>query len=449
MKIQFYFSDKMKRRQTPIYSALIDLGIPDPKPEGISVPLLVEPIFGRRISPGSQDGAGNTPVAPGSRPDAVIAASAPEVSPSEAEVPAPAFPAASPVIRLSRLSHDFGAVLEGDCEDWVLTFYNEGEIEGIISSLSGLPLGGFSLVEPPPLPFIIPPHGSRVITVRFVPELAGRKWLAQLSITTSDHGCPILKVLLTGTGLTAQQKLNDRCPPAMSNSLGMSFGYVPAGTFIMGSPEHEPGRNDDEVPHEVTLTTDFYLQTTPVTQGQWQALMGNNPSGFENCGLDCPVEQVSWHECQEFFNRLNAMEEGAYRLPTEAEWEYAARAGSNTAFARGGITALFCDHDPTLDSLGWYCGNSDRQTHPVAQKVPNARGLYDMHGNVYEWCQDWYGEYPPTPLTDPGGPASGTGRVGRGGSWFSSAKTCRSASRLRMSPDSKTPFLGFRVLKGV
>jgi formylglycine-generating enzyme required for sulfatase activity len=438
---------KNPRRQQLIYSALRDLGIPDPKPEGTPVPSLPDPISGKGISPHGQDGAGNTSISPGSHLDAVIAASAPEVSLSEAEAPAPALPTASPVIRLSRASHDFGEVLEGDCQDWVLTLYNEGEIEGIISGLSGLPLGGFSLVEPPPLPFMIPPHGSRIITVRFAPELPGRNRVAQLSIATNDPNCPILKVLLTGTGLSAQQNLDDRCPPAMTNSLGMSFGYVPAGTFVMGSPEHEPGRNDDEVPHEVTLTTDFYLQTTPVTQGQWQALMGNNPSGFGNCGPDCPVEQVSWLDCQKFLKKLNALGEGTYRLPTEAEWEYACRAGSNTAFGLGEITVLYCDPDPTLDNMGWYCGNSDRHTHPVAQKAPNAWGLYDMHGNVYEWCQDWYGEYPPTPLTDPGGPASGKGRMVRGGSWFSSAKTCRSASRLSMSPDSKTPFLGFRVLK--
>ena len=246
----------MKRRQKPIYSALRDLGVPDPKPEGTSVPH-------------GQDGAENTPVSPGSPPEAMVAVPITAVSPSEAEAPTSALPTASPVIRLSRASHDFGEVLKGDCEDWVLTLYNEGKIEGIISGLSGLPLGGFSLVEPPPLPFIIPPHGSRVITVRFAPELAGHKSMAQLSITTNDHGCPILKVVLTGTALTAKQKLDDRCPPAMSNSLGMSFGYVPAGTFLMGSSEYEPGRNDDEVPHEVSITTDFALQTTPVTQGQW------------------------------------------------------------------------------------------------------------------------------------------------------------------------------------
>jgi formylglycine-generating enzyme required for sulfatase activity len=439
----------MKRRQKPIYSTLRDLRVPDPKPEGTSVPSHPEPISDKGISPHGQDGVGDTSVSPGSHSDEVIAASAPEVRPSEAKATAPALPSAFAVIRLWKASHDFGEVLEGECEDWVLTLHNEGEIKGIISGLSGLPLGGFSLVAPPPLPFIIPPHGSRVITVRFAPEVAGRKWVAQLSITTNDQSCPVLKVQLTGTGLSAQQNFDDHCPPAMSNSLGMSFQYVTASTFIMGSPEYEPGRNDDEAPHEVTLTTDFYLQTTPVTQGQWQALMGNNPSGFGNCDPDCPVEQVSWQECQEFINRLNAMEEGAYRLPTEAEWEYAARAGSNTPFCLGGITGLYCDHDPTLDNIGWYCGNSGRLTHPVAHKAPNVWGLYDMHGNVYEWCQDCYGEYPPTPLKDPGGPASGKGRVVRGGSWFSSAKTCRSASRLHMLSDYKAPFIGFRVARVV
>ena len=175
--------------------------------------------------------------------------------------------------------------------------------------------------------------------------------------------------------------------------------------------------------------------------------MDRNPASLQNCGPDCPVEQVSWDECQEFIKRLNALDEGTYRLPTEAEWEYAARAESNTAFALGDITSLFCDHDPILDELGWYCGNSERHPHPVAQKSPNACGLYDVHGNVCEWCQDWYGEYPTGPDTDPAGPRSGSKRVIRGGSWFSSAKTCRSAARFSWAPKEKAPFIGFRLVR--
>jgi len=233
------------------------------------------------------------------------------------------------------------------------------------------------------------------------------------------------------------------------NSLGMTFVLIPAGTFVMGSPEHEPGRNDDETQHEVTISQSFRLQNTPVTQAQWQTLMGKNLASFIQGGGDCPVDGISWHDCQEFIKKLNAREEGIYRLPTEAEWEYACRAGSAGALPNGELTTLFCDLDPNLDGLGWYCGNSDRHTHPLAHKTPNAWGLYDMHGNVYEWCQDWYGEYSSNLLTNPGGPGSGQRRVVRGGSWFSSAKNCRAAARLGMSPDSKTPYLGFRILKVV
>jgi formylglycine-generating enzyme required for sulfatase activity len=230
------------------------------------------------------------------------------------------------------------------------------------------------------------------------------------------------------------------------NSLGMAFVLIPAGVFVMGSPEHESGRYDDEIQHEVTITQSFYLQVTPVTQGQWRAVMGTNPSSFRNGAEDCPVEQVSWHETQQFIRKLNGRKEGSYRLPTEAEWEYAARAGSTTAFANGEISSLFCEHDANLDEAGWYCGNSGWDTHPVGLKTPNDWNLYDMHGNVYEWCQDWYGAYPASPLSDPAGPPSGFRRVMRGGSWFSSAKACRLATRLHMSPNSKTAFIGFRVV---
>ncbi|KPA17999.1 Sulphatase-modifying factor domain protein, partial [Candidatus Magnetomorum sp. HK-1] len=175
-----------------------------------------------------------------------------------------------------------------------------------------------------------------------------------------------------------------------TNSIGMTFVRIPAGTFIMGSPEDELGRWSDEVLHQVTLTQDFYMQTTEVTQGQWKAIMGNNPSYFSNCGDNCPVEYVSWNDAQEFIQKLNQKEGDTYRLPTEAEWEYAARAGSTTALANGNLVEKDCNLDVNLNAMGWYCGNSNSETHQVAQKQANAWGLYDMHGNVWEWCNDWY-----------------------------------------------------------
>jgi len=136
-----------------------------------------------------------------------------------------------------------------------------------------------------------------------------------------------------------------------------------------------------------------------------------------------------------------------YRLPTEAEWEYACRAGSTTAFANGGISELECAYDPSLDAMGWYCGNSEQTTHPVQQKNPNAWGLYDMHGNVWEWCQDWFRNYPTGQVTDPKGPSSGEYPVLRGGSWNSYARYCRSADRDRDAPDSRYDLTGFRIAR--
>jgi formylglycine-generating enzyme required for sulfatase activity len=215
----------------------------------------------------------------------------------------------------------------------------------------------------------------------------------------------------------------------------------------MGSPVHEPGRNEDELEYEVVLTRGFHIQTTPVTQAQWKAMMGKNPSGFQDRSDDLPVERVSWYQCQEFIKKLNSSGDFIYRLPTEAEWEYACRSGSVTPFANGDIVELFCTHDPNLNAIGWYCGNSARKTHSVGQKSPNTWGLYDMHGNVCEWCEDWYAEYPSTSQKDPRGPSSGQGRVIRGGSWFSNAKNCRSAARLWWAPNSASDFIGFRLVR--
>ena len=230
-------------------------------------------------------------------------------------------------------------------------------------------------------------------------------------------------------------------------SFESSFVLIAPGTFPMGSPEYETGRSSDEIMHEVTLTKGFYIQKTPVTQEQWKAVMGNNPASFSDGGGDCPIENISWNECQEFIRRLNARKEGIYRLPTEAEWEYACRAGSLTPFCNGEISELYCAHDPLLSEVGWYCGNSGRKSRPVALKSPNVRGLHDMHGNVSEWCMDWYGEYGPDSQTDPRGPQSGSAKVIRGGSWFGNAKNCRSASRFYWPPNSPSEFIGFRLVK--
>ena len=210
-------------------------------------------------------------------------------------------------------------------------------------------------------------------------------------------------------------------PSTFTNSLGMTFKYIPPGTFTMGSPTNELGRYRDETQHQVTLTQGFYMQTTEITQGQWKTVMGANPSYFPSCGNDCPVEQASWDDVQTFISKMNQRAEGTYRLPTEAEWEYAARAGSTTAFANGDITELECGYDPNLAAMGWYCYNSGDTMHPVAQKQSNAWGLYDMHGNVGEWCQDSID--------------GGDTRVVHGGCWGNLARDCRSACHDYFGPD--------------
>ena len=241
----------------------------------------------------------------------------------------------------------------------------------------------------------------------------------------------------------------NRTKKKISNSIGMEFVYLPSGTFLRGSPSIEPGRKTDEKQQWVTLTNGFYMQTTEVTQGQWKAVMGVTPLHIIKCNDNCPVERVSWNDAQEFIHKLNKLEGSyKYRLPTEAEWEYAARAGSKKAFANGAISVLDCGYDPTLDKIGWYCGNSNTYPHhPVAQKNPNAWGLYDMHGSVAEWCADWYGNYPQGTVTDPVGPSIGTERVLRGGGLADDARTCRSANRTTLKPDVIFDYIGFRLVR--
>lgn len=228
---------------------------------------------------------------------------------------------------------------------------------------------------------------------------------------------------------------------SLNNSLGMKFVYIPPGTFTMGSPPDSPNRELDETAHKVILSEGFYLQTTEVTQGQWETVMGDNPSTFADCGENCPVENVSWYNAQEFIAQLNQMEQEQYhyRLPTEAQWEYACRADSQTAYS-------FSDHDALLNGYAWYSANSGNQTHPVGLLSPNAWGLYDMHGNVWEWCLDRYGDYPSGLVTDPMGPPSGSSRVRRGGSWYHFAGACRSALRSGYGPGSRRNFIGFRLV---
>ena len=230
-------------------------------------------------------------------------------------------------------------------------------------------------------------------------------------------------------------------PRELRNSIGMEFVLVEPGTFEMGSPATEPGRDDDETLHRVTLSQPYYLGKYEVTQGQWAAVMGSNPSSFSNCGRNCPVEAVSWEDAQGFIEELNLREGVAvYRLPTEAEWEYAARRGTQTAYHFGNAANR-------LGEYGWYDGNSGGRTHPVGQKRPNTWGLYDMHGNVLEWVADWYGDYPRGSVTDPRGPSSGATRVHRGGSWGSNARYCRVANRGRNSPGNRYYYLGFRLAR--
>ncbi len=212
---------------------------------------------------------------------------------------------------------------------------------------------------------------------------------------------------------------------------GVSFTMVPVegGTFIMGSND---GKDDEKPVHSVTLS-DYMIGETEVTQALWTAVMGNNPSYHK--GDNLPVEQVSWIDCQEFIRKLNSITGQRFRLPTEAEWEYAARGGSKS---RG----YKYSGSENPDGVAWYYYNSGDETHNVKTKASNELGLYDMNGNVWEWCLDWYGSYPSGSVTNPSGPSSGFYRVLRGGSYCSDADFSRAALRFHNGPSNRFDFLG-------
>ncbi|MBL8874116.1 MAG: SUMF1/EgtB/PvdO family nonheme iron enzyme [Planctomycetaceae bacterium] len=231
-------------------------------------------------------------------------------------------------------------------------------------------------------------------------------------------------------------------PALMTNSVDMQFRLISPGKFLMGSPASEIGRGEDEVLHEVTIQHPFYLGVYEVTQDEFEQVMHSNPSRFK--GSRNPVESVSWEDAQEFIRRLSTLpaEQATgrkYRLPTEAEWEYACRAGTKSGFGFGNSESLLSDY-------GWYNKNSSEQTHPVGEKRANAWGLYDMHGNVWEWCEDWYGAYPSSAVTDPKGPVAGSNRVLRGGSWGIRSLDCRSAHRDQSAPSDRFVIFGMRLI---
>ena len=220
----------------------------------------------------------------------------------------------------------------------------------------------------------------------------------------------------------------------LGGGFGMQLVWVPPGSFLMGSPPSEKGRNSNETRHRVTITKGFWMGKHEVTQEQYRQVTGKMPSYFK--GDKNPVEDLSWHAAKAFCDALAKDTGRTVRLPTEAEWEYACRAGTTTAFFTG-------DGESDLSEAGWYERNSKRRTHPVGQKATNGWGLHDMHGNVFEWCEDWFGAYPSRSVTDPCGPAVGEKRVIRGGSWKHVAH-CRSAHRYPFVPSGEYKTIGFR-----
>ena len=224
----------------------------------------------------------------------------------------------------------------------------------------------------------------------------------------------------------------------VKNGISIDMVRVEAGTFTMGATSEMEDPYDWEKPtHQVTLTNDYYIGKYEVTQALWKAVMGNNPSNFK--GDNLPVEKVSWDDCQEFINKLNRITGKTFRLPTEAEWEYAARGGKKSrGYQYSGSN--------NISDVAWYSDNSGNMTNDVGSKQANELGIYDMTGNVWEWCQDGYGKYSSSSQINPIGATSDSYRVNRGGSWYGIARLCRSSCRFGITPVNRFNFIGVRLV---
>ncbi|MFB3785718.1 MAG: formylglycine-generating enzyme family protein [bacterium] len=278
------------------------------------------------------------------------------------------------------------------------------------------------------------------------------RWIATLVVRVSITGLGLALLSGCATGPAGRKTAAlgpggkewvAEIPNLLPGAKPLILARIPAGSFKMGSLETEAGRDPDESPvHEVILSHDFYLGRYEVTQAQWAALMTENPSSTR--GADLPVNRVSWEDCQEYLKRLNqTLQDTRFRLPTEAEREYACRAGT--------VTATYFGENPSAEDLekhAWFRENSEGELHPVGLKQPNPWGLYDLYGNVWEWCQDWYGPYPDPSQTNPSGPDAGQEKVFRGASWMAKPQYLRSADRGKFPPDARQNTGGFRVAWG-
>ena len=252
----------------------------------------------------------------------------------------------------------------------------------------------------------------------------------------------VVFIFVTGSRLLAPG------PPGfyIEPTTGMVLTAIQPGSFVMGSPESEPGRQADEVPHRVTISRHFYIGRYEVTQSEWQKVMGSNPSRFANCAR-CPVEQVTFYDVASFLARVTAQSTSMrFRLPTEAEWEYACRAGSTTAYAVGDTLTDSAANINAHPEVAWSPEGDSRRTRHVGGHQPNRWSLFDMHGNVWEWTNDFAGPYDPSADVDPRGPGSGGARIIRGGSWYFDAASARCAQRYTHAPQDRGFSLGFRVV---
>ena len=278
--------------------------------------------------------------------------------------------------------------------------------------------------------------GSRTINETLTAIVATQQTVAQQTSVQQSNNVQ-LNTATQSTSSSSSSVSGAAVETITVNGVSFNMVRVDGGTFTMGATsEQGSDADDDEKPaHQVTLST-YYIGETEVTQALWETVMGDNPSKFK--GENLPVEKVSWKDCQKFISQLNTATGKRFRLPTEAEWEYAARGGSKS---RGYKYSGSND----LGSVAWYDYSNSSKTHNVKTKQPNELGLYDMSGNVWEWCQDWYGSYSSGSKTNPTGPSSGYKRVRRGGSWIYNARYCRSSIRFDSTPSNRSYNLGLRL----